>query len=224
MFSSQHSSDRTQLSLMPPGARFKVSGKDHTLSLFLPPLFFRSHLPSPFCSHSASQQCPVLLAPMRRFREAVKPDPMVYVHVHGVTHTHRLTMWKNTVLYTALSCTFLSSITSAHTHTHTHTAKCTQEYSQGHCSGLSEVEKYWGLLTTADTTQFVWKHHSGEKHVNIFPWRIEFGTAEMSLWGQGQALLLEKLHNSYTPGALSVLVYLCVSLSPVVTWLKAGLF
>lgn len=120
MFSPQHTSD-THPSLTQPEAWFKLQEEithKHSLFLSLPllPSLFRPPFllfPSPFCLHSSSQQCRVLLVTASWLEEALKPDSIVYVYVHDVVHTQSCHVEK----YCPLHCPLLH-LPFPHTHTH----------------------------------------------------------------------------------------------------------
>lgn len=152
MFSLQHTSDTTF-----SDTAWRVSEKYLSLCRCvcllplpissLPNYLLLSPSPSPFYLHSSFQQCPVLpLVTTRWFGEALKSDSIVYVRAHNVVHTQVRHVEK----YCPLHCPQTAPLILPHTHTHIKTLlcvpansqQCIREYSQGHCSGLSEVETH----------------------------------------------------------------------------------
>ncbi len=145
VFSPLHTSD-TQLSLTPPGAWFKLQEEiTHGLSaspslpvFSLPPLHLPP-FPSPFCSHSSSQQCRVLLSASRKHWNLT---PLcMYSCTMLCTHTHPRHVEKYCPLHCPLLHLPFFYLMHASTHTETlfwmpaNSPQCIKEHSQGHCSG-----------------------------------------------------------------------------------------
>ncbi len=143
MFSPQHTSDTTFPA--PPGAWFELQ-EEITLSLSASPFLLVSSplspSPSPFCLHSFSQQW--------LFSSSLQGSTETWLHcvcrcARGCAQS--LTMWKNTVLYIALSCTFPS-------YTHTQT--------RGQCFG--------GPLPASSVSKRTVKDTEVEKHLTDACW------------------------------------------------------
>lgn len=162
---------------------------------------------TPLCMYMCAMLCAHTASPCGKILSSTLPSPLPsLLPPHAHTLKHRFEMPTNS-------------------------PECIKEYSQGHCSGLSEAETHsadWASLTTADTHSL-----TENKIICILCQLFKSSAVLFSQFNWRCCPGLDKpcslLHNSYTPGPVweCVWVCLCVSLlllSPMVTWFKAGLF